>query len=816
MSNRPQIPLSLCLIVKNEALNIKKFAKSLDWLTHPDDEVVVVDTGSTDGTAEMMRKRIKGCKVIERGDLQDPALLEFLEKKLPTDFAKFAAHGHYKSGILRSFAEARNIGFEAAKNKHLMWLDLDDVLVNGATLRKVVDTVFAEGRRGALFLKYDYTISVEGDATTVLWRERVVTKGDYVWKGECHETLIPVATVPLVFARDPACPVVVRHVGAKEHQFSDLRNYAILYNEYKAKGDKDPRTLFYLGNAARGLGQNAEAIQFYHEFCPRSGNPDDIMAAKLGMAGSYAALSMFHSALKVSTEASVVNPADPRPHYMAANIWANIENWLNCITETQIGDNLQMPDTLHACEPHMLTYQPQAILATALRELGRPQEAMQAAKRARAARPNSPEVKAVFEDFQKWANAEMMMQEAMRQLAISPRPQDMMRHMLLSPHFLPKGIGAPEGGSPGTEKGKKTIAFWCGTSHEPWGPASMQHGIGASEKMVYDVSKALAKLGWNVQVYCTLNCEEGTYEGVHWSFTARFDPRLYRDIVVVWRVPVVVSKIPFQAGKLFIWMHDVGDNSVWTPEILMLTDKVLFLSAFQRSLHPAVPDDKVYITRNGVDIERHKYTGLPKQRNVIFCSSPDRGFLSTVRAFRQSKIEENGWKLHLFYGFGKTWRQMAATVRYQHIPDLGRDCDVYAFADMCAACCDGEKVIGRGRVGWEQMAHEMKTGSIWLYPTVFDEISCVSAMEAMAAGSAVVSTLHGALGETCRDYPLLWAIPEAEGKADMAAAAADLREAAAHMEKIEKGEIQEAARFAEKFDVKPLVDNWCRDLFNVA
>ena len=47
MSYAPKFPLSLCLIVKNQTENIRQIAKSLPWLTHPDDEVVVVDTGST-------------------------------------------------------------------------------------------------------------------------------------------------------------------------------------------------------------------------------------------------------------------------------------------------------------------------------------------------------------------------------------------------------------------------------------------------------------------------------------------------------------------------------------------------------------------------------------------------------------------------------------------------------------------------------------------------------------------------------------------------------------------------------------------------
>lgn len=807
MNYRPQLPLSLCLIVKNESENIRRFAKSLDWLTHPDDEVVVVDTGSTDGTQAMIGKRVKKVRLISPPSMQDQELVKFLQEKLPAEYEKYAKHGHFKDGILRSFAEARQIAHAAAKNRLVMWLDLDDVLVYGEILRKVVDAVFAEGRRGSLFLKYEYSLDKLGHATTTLWRERVVTRDDYSWKGACHETLIPKNEGELVWARDPNCPVVVRHVGAKEHQFSDLRNYAILYNEIFKKGDNDPRLMFYLGNAARGLALNGEAIEYYKSFCPRSGNPDDIMAAKLGMAGSYAALQMFHSALRVAAEACVVRPQDPRPHYMMAHIWANVDNWANCVAETKLGDTLQLPDTLHAIEPLMMDFQPAAVLATAYRELGRPQEALEAAARAFDACPDDPHVRAIFEDFQKWANAELMMQESMRVLSISPNQQEMLKYMALSPHYLRKGIGAPETSAPAGAG--RSIAFWCGTSHEPWGPPSMQQGIGASEKMVYDVANALAKRGWNVQVYCTLNCDEGVYNGVTWRHTARFDPKFYRDVVVVWRMPEVVAKIPFQAGKIFVWMHDVGRNSCWTPQILMLTDKVLFLSEFQRSLHPAVPDDKVYITRNGIDLVRQLYRDEKKEKKIIFCSSPERGFISAVTAFRKSQLEKDGWKLHLFYGFGKTWKQMAATLRYQHVPDLGIDTDVYAYADMCSACVDNETVIGRGRVGWDVMAQEMKTGSIWLYPTVFDEISCVSAMEAMAAGNALVTTLHGALAETCKDYPALWAVGKTpNGRADLDETARDLREAAT--EALQPTALSE---FARKFDIDTLVDTWCKELF---
>ena len=59
-SHRPTV--TVALITKNEAFNIKDCLRSVDWA----DEIVVVDSGSTDGTQEIARKA--GAKVIETGD----------------------------------------------------------------------------------------------------------------------------------------------------------------------------------------------------------------------------------------------------------------------------------------------------------------------------------------------------------------------------------------------------------------------------------------------------------------------------------------------------------------------------------------------------------------------------------------------------------------------------------------------------------------------------------------------------------------------------------------------------------------------------
>jgi len=72
---------------------------------------------------------------------------------------------------------------------------------------------------------------------------------------------------------------------------------------------------------------------------------------------------------------------------------------------------------------------------------------------------------------------------------------------------------------------------------------------------------------------------------------------------------------------------------------------------------------------------------------------------------------------------------------------------------MAAAAAD-PRIKFLGRVNWERLAELMCTSGVWFYPTRFDEISCMSAMEAQAAGLRIVATDRAALGETVN-----WALP---------------------------------------------------------
>ena len=272
-----------------------------------------------------------------------------------------------------------------------------------------------------------------------------------------------------------------------------------------------------------------------------------------------------------------------------------------------------------------------------------------------------------------------------------------------------------------------------------------------SETSGYYLAKALAKRGHRVTVFCSISerdhCEDVDYLPI--GMFQQYAAFSQHDVCIVQRLP---DLFPANCRARFsaLWCHDLamGRSSDTIHGTAWNYDKVFVLSEFMRSQYKSVydlPDDLMVLTRNGVDLECVKgvHDRLPAdvKRNplsLVYSARPERG-LDVLLAEIIPRILKYEPQAKLFL-----------SAYDNKVPDLA---EFYAQCDSLAARL-GDRVEKLGALTKTQLYELYHAAGVYVYPTPslyapdFDEISCISFMEAMACGLPVVSSVRGALPET--------------------------------------------------------------------
>lgn len=774
------VPVSAVLIVKDCAASLRRTLQSLRKnFLRPTDELLCVDTGSTDNGATAAVVREFGGRLVERPDLcQD--IRPYVEKWIPEVLETFEKSPLTK-GCLLNFAQARQVGADEAAHDIQFWIDSDDELVekNPGQFRALIDRVYLEGRSDTIFLDYLYAFDAhDGATTTTLKRERVYDRRIYHWKGRCHETAIPKPGVlprPAAYFSDLETRIV-HHKDRANNRLADIRNYVIIRREVESDGDKpDPRSIFYLANSARGLGRFPECIDLYQRLLDVSGSRDDRFAAAY-----YVAYVYLHESIRRPLDAIDwffkcvrLKPEDPRGPFGLARAYFFLQKYHESVHWFQVGKLLPEPAySLHSYDPTHVTVLPYQLAALAYQELDQAADACACVDEATRRRPTHPDTKALQAHIANWMAGRKLVESVQRVLANSgarDQKQILAKGRLLVsqlasvPSELEEmGLAKPE---PPDERAGPDLTIYCGKAIEEWGPKS--DGLGGSEKSVIQMAKRLQKRGLRVSVYTNVPPDQRGIDsdGVNWQHYGSLDYSRPRDTLLCWRSPELLE-LPIPAKRRILWCHDVQDPRRWTDARVQLVDEVWVLSEFHKTtLGPWLPklESKVRVTRNGVDAALFKRlladpALVRNPKKIIYASSPDRGVLTAMRIFRRAKElypeDLRDAELHIFYGFTKLFFQFARDHEYRYVPDVNRDVNLYEYAQAVNLFADREEGIKwRGRIGWEQMAKEFCTGGVWLYPTRFDEISCMAAMEAQAGGCLSLVTRKAALAETVHMDP---------------------------------------------------------------
>ncbi len=215
------ITISLCMIVRNEQDCLVRCLSSVKGIV---DEIIIVDTGSTDNT-----------------------------KLIAKDFEAIVEDFPW----IDDFAAARNFSFSKATKEYVLWLDADDVIeeqdyLNLAELKRTLTPDYH-----SISMGYNLTFDKEGNVLTSLRRNRMVRREcDFKWVGAVHEYL-------QVSGKTLHSNVNITH--KKNKQFTD-RNLRI-YQGKVARGDEfTPRDLYYYANELRDHRMYQEAAEYYVRF----------------------------------------------------------------------------------------------------------------------------------------------------------------------------------------------------------------------------------------------------------------------------------------------------------------------------------------------------------------------------------------------------------------------------------------------------------------------------------------------------------------------------------------------------------------------
>jgi glycosyltransferase involved in cell wall biosynthesis len=708
--------LSLCMIVRDVAPFIERCLGSvIDEI----DELVIVDTGSKDETLEVirdlakMRSAYRPLQLVIAEYTPDTNPEGFLHdvpetfENLPNKIAPPPAWAFSGQQILANFGAARQKGWELATSDYIMWIDSDDIVAGAKNIHPLI-TKMRDEKIDTAILTYDYDQDEEERSTCQLLRARITRRGGPAkWMHPIHEVLGPFGE-SRVFGE-----VLIHHIARKlekEVQRTPLRNYKVLVKSFMdslAKGeDPHPRMYFYLANESRGWNMKG-ALEFFAQYIGKSDWAEEKCLAHVYSGQLLEGEGDWRKAQAHYAAATTIFENKPEAHFGLARIAYYLKDWKNCIHHHERGRIALAAalDVLHY-NPFDRRYFPAICASQAYLELGNPRRALRIIEEGLAQAPKDLSL-----------------------LGARERAIDMLAR----------------------QQRKLHIILYIGGSVEPWGPRTpYERGIGGSETAAVHIAKALAARGHRVQIFCECQGNEGTHDGVEYIHFTKFKPEEMADVFVASRRPLALINTSARARLRVLWLHDnhCGPAVIENCEGLLAADLIMPVSKWHRDYtlkrYPFLDPRKVIPTRNGIDPTLFQVDQPAKKNKLIFSSSADRGLIIALDYFKEVRAQVPDAELHVFYGFETVTKMIEQGYLKTHDADEVLE----QIADLKRRAENTEGVFLRGRVGQETLAKEFLESKVWFYPTWFEESSCISAMEAQAAGCTPVTTALAALVET--------------------------------------------------------------------
>lgn len=689
-------PISVCLIVKNESNNLERCLSSIRPFV---EEIVVVDTGSSDNSPEIAKK--------------------FADKfEVFTDC-------NSKDGLIENFSLARQRSFDLASKDWVLWIDGDDVVEGADKLLEFVNSYKNTHDAVCYMMPYDYARDESGHSYCLHYRERLVfPKNKFKWVCPVHEVLVAKDGVNKLSLTTNDVKIIHHREGKK---IENERNLRILKKHVEVLGETDPRLIYYLGREYLDHNYHDDGIRVMKQYVEVSGWADEKYMAIMRIANAYFGKDDIDSAIEWCHKAIIVKKDWEQAYFLLGKIYQYLAarginssvNWNLCINYCKIGLSLPRPDTVLFVDHSERNVRIHEVLNIALYHCGRYSEAIESIDLA---------LGNLTKGSQAYSNL-------------------LYNRGLYCRKLSEKGIVTSE-----YNANRKKIVFYAGPSLERWNPdTAKKNGIGGSETAMIRLSSLLAKKGHEVVVYGDCEGIEGTFDNVKYLHYTKY-PNMECDVNIVSR-KLFAFDHQFKAKLTFAWAHDVWFIGNLNEAIDKRINYYLTLSNWHKDFvsnhYPWVNKDKFLLTRNGIDVDKFKKEYVKRNKyKAVYSSSPDRGLDTLLDLWPSIKKRVPQAELHLFYGF-YNWETSAK--QQNNINEFTKICEIKEKILNLSKY----DVIYHGKTNQYDLADHFMSAGAWLYPTAFSESSCITGMEAQAAGLRIVSSDFAALSETVSNRGVL-------------------------------------------------------------
>lgn len=295
--------LGLAMIAKDEEKTLPRLFESIRGVF---DEVVIIDTGSSDRTKEVAASY--GARIYDFKWIDD-------------------------------FAAARTFAFSKVQSDWTCWLDCDDVL-RPLDRERLIDLKNTLGNADAYLMMYDYAQNDKDEPICKFFRHRIVrTSLKIKWDCPIHEHLcIPPGT------REAMTNIVVTHKRTAEAAAQDKGRNIRMLKKAVLDRPNDQRMKFYYGKELYNEGGYEESIKILEAYLKIGDWHDNMVNAWFWVAMSYWSLKKDEKAIDACMSGIRLDPRFAEFYYVIGQIYQDRSDYGNAIRWHEIAASCPVPE----------------------------------------------------------------------------------------------------------------------------------------------------------------------------------------------------------------------------------------------------------------------------------------------------------------------------------------------------------------------------------------------------------------------------------------------------------------------------------------